>query len=115
MLVPESLGQINSITHQKDSHKDRQLSGQNQNRHLSLLQEEEADVLKAFEDIQRVDHLREIIKDKRLDGFSALIVAQTYIYFKTLGRTHFGNPKMANRAFLRLPVVLEIGKYLFNL
>lgn len=47
-------------------------------------------MLKAFEDIQRMDHLREISEDKRLDGFSALIVAQAYIYFKTLGGTHFG-------------------------
>lgn len=90
MLVPESISQVNSVTHQKDSHKDRQLSGQNQNRHLSLPREEEADTLKAFEDVQRVDHLREFSQDKRLDGFSALIVAQTYIYFKTLGGTHFG-------------------------
>lgn len=57
---------------------------------MSLPREDEADVLKAFEDIQRVDHLSEILQDKRLDGFSALIVAQTYIYFKTLGATHFG-------------------------
>lgn len=44
VLVPESISQINSVTHQKDSHKDRQLSGQNQNGHLRLPQEEVADV-----------------------------------------------------------------------
>lgn len=62
MLVPESFGQINGVTHQKDSDKDRQLSGQNQNGYLSPPREEEAEVLKDFEDIQRVDHLRENLK-----------------------------------------------------
>lgn len=35
VLVPESFGQANGVTHQKDSHKDRQLSGQDQNGHLN--------------------------------------------------------------------------------
>lgn len=34
VLVPEPVGQADGVAHQKDSHKDRQLSGQNQNRHL---------------------------------------------------------------------------------
>lgn len=57
---------------------------------MRLPLEEEADNVKAFEDIQRVNHPREIPKHKRLDGFIALIVAQTCIYFKTLDGTHLG-------------------------
>lgn len=85
MLVPESVCQTHSVAHQKDSHEDRQLSGQNQDRHLSLLLEEETDLLTS---VWR--GVKEFSQDKRLDWFGALIVAQTYIYLKTLGGKHFG-------------------------
>lgn len=100
MLVPESISQINSVTHQKDSHKDRQLSGQNQNRHLSLPREEEADVLKRpLKTSRGWTIVEKSHKTRDLTGFSALIVAQTYIYFKTLGGTHFGIQRWLTRHF----------------
>lgn len=63
VLVPESISQVNGAAHQKDSHKDRQLSGQNQNGHLRPALRRGRRIPKAF---QRVDQLREMYEDKRL-------------------------------------------------
>lgn len=66
----------------------------------------------AFEDIQRVDRLGE--KDK-----SALIAARAYIYFKRKNRlagdVAFVIQRWLTGHFFRLPIVLDVGKYLLDL
>lgn len=66
-------------------------------------------------DIQRMDRWRGKPQQSRdFDGFDALIVAQTYIYFKWITWWDtFWHPKMAYGAFLRPPEVMEIGKNIY--
>lgn len=80
VLVPEPVGQADGVAHQKDSHKDRQLSGQNQNRHLRPPKRKEwrGETCSYAHGLRRHPEggsPRE--KDK-----SALIAARAYIYLK---------------------------------